>query len=199
MGIFRTDRFFGIVFVKQTFEVITGRACFRKTELADTSSGFPAVGLGTVIGMCAAMSQIIGLAFVCKEMFSVFAFSFVGLTQSFFGIAQGICCTCLADYPFSGHTFGKCIFVAFPCVVCTWGFVVGGTRSCFGIAQCICCTCLADYPFSGYTFGKCISVTFPGVVCTLRDVVGVARFCFRVALMIIVVRGFRTCTDCQGA
>ena len=80
MRIFHTDRFFSIVFVKQTIEVITGRACFRKTELADTLTGFPAGQFGTVIGMRTAMGHIIGFALTCEEMLSVFTFDFVRFT-----------------------------------------------------------------------------------------------------------------------
>ncbi len=173
--IFRTDRSFGIVLVKQTFEVITGCACFGKTALADTPSGFPPVVLSTVIGMCAAMGHIIGFALVCKEMFCVAAFDFVGIARSCSGIAQSILCTCLRDFPFPGHTFRKCTSVTFPCIVCTLEASTGIARSSSGITQCICCTCLRNLPFPGHTFRKCTFVTFPGVVCTLGSTTGIAR------------------------
>ena len=103
--VFRAYRSFCIVFIKHTFEVITGRACFNKTDLFKTLSGFPPVVLSTVIGMCAAMGHIIGFALVCKEMFCVTAFDFVGIARSCSGIAQSILCTCLRDFPFPGHAF----------------------------------------------------------------------------------------------
>ena len=150
--VFHADRFFGVVFIKQTFEVITSRACIGKTDLSKALSGFPPAVLGTVIGMCAAMSHIIGFALACKKMFCVTAFGLVGITRSCADITQGICCTCLRDFPFPGYTFRKYISVTYPCVVCTLGFAAGITRSCTGVTQGICSTCLRDFPFPGNTF-----------------------------------------------
>ncbi len=100
MRIFLTERSFNVVAVEDTGQMISGLTFFGKTGFANAAAIFPSRQFGTVIGMCAAMGHIIGFALACEEMLCVPAFRFVGLTQSFFGIAPGICCTCLADYPF---------------------------------------------------------------------------------------------------
>jgi hypothetical protein len=142
MGIFLAD----LYFVKSTGQMVTGSALFWDTSFVNAITALPSRHLFTVIGMRAAMGHVIGLTFVCKEMLCILAFDFGAyfFTRCRFGIASGICFTYLVGFPFIKHANGKCISVTFPCVVCTFGFVIGLARAFFSIAF---FTCFDDLPF----------------------------------------------------
>ena len=177
VGVFLADRSLFVV-LKGAGNMVSGIAFFSKALFAEAVPALPARHLGAVIGMCAAVCHIIGLAFASKEMFCVFA---LDLTRACFIIALRGFFACLRDFPFFSHAFGKCVFVACPGVVCTFG-LVNIARACFGIAQGVLRACLIDFPFSRHTSGKRVAVTFPCVVGAFGCAAWHARFCVGIAL-----------------
>lgn len=163
MGIFLADHF---IAVRDACQMVSGAALIRDTCFVNAVTALPSGDLCAVIGMRAAMGLVIGLTFVCKEMFSILAFDFGAnfFTRCCFGIALGVFFTCLAVFPFSKHTDGKRIVVTRPGIVCTFGFIIGLAGTFFGIAFFV--ACLDDLPFSKHAKRERVAVTLKCVFCT---------------------------------
>ena len=175
MGIFLTVRDFNVV-VKVTCQMVACITCFSETAFINAVTAFPSRQFGAVIGMRAAMVHVIGFAFVCKEMFCVFALGVRGLSliaRSGFGIALGISFACINDFPFARNAFGKCVVVTLPGVIGAFG--VGVTRFCLGITLRTSFAYIDDFPLFGNTFEKRVSVAFPCVVGASVFTVGYVR------------------------
>ena len=104
MGIFLTDRSLFVVAVKDTGQMVAGLTFFCEAFFANAVSGFPSRHFGAVIGVRAAVSDIIGLASVCKEVFRVFALDF---TRACFFVALCRGFACLHGFPSFGHALRK--------------------------------------------------------------------------------------------
>ena len=181
MCVFFTDCSLFVV-VKGAGEMVSRHTLFSKAFFAKAVAAFPARHLCAVIGVCAAVGHIIGFAFARKEMFCVFACDF---TRSCFCIALRRFLACLRDLPFFGHTFGKRVFVTFPCIVCA--FRSGDfTQAFFCIALRMIWACLDDFPFSGFAFGQIISVTRPSVVWATGFAARLACTCCNIAECVFV-------------
>ena len=92
MGIFLTARYFIVVAVKMTVQMVSGFTFFGETRFFITVSALPSGCLGAVIGVGAAMGHIIGFTFASKEMFCGLAFVFgrsCCFARTDFGIALG--------------------------------------------------------------------------------------------------------------
>ena len=108
MGIFLTDCSLFVVAVKDTGKMISGFTFFCEAVFANAVSGFPSRHFGAVIGVRAAVSDIIGLASFCKDVFRVFALDF---TRACFFVALRRGFACLHGFPIFSHALRKRVSV----------------------------------------------------------------------------------------